>query len=164
MMKTIIDYLLVVIPIVVSVVAIVISLQATRQQNRIALFEKRFSVFCCLQKCAAFDSLLEEAKNPHDAYVAYCSAFGIEQVSLALDDGWAMMEYRRIEEKLMQGYLLFDFIDDESTKKVCVTLLPVLESIEKRVDISTLKELYHAQMSYFYKAIPKAQDMLTLKK
>ena len=125
MTKTTIDYLLVVIPIVVSVVAIVISLQATRQQNRIALFEKRFSVFCCLQKCAAFDRLLEDAKNPHDAYVAYCSAFGIEQV---------------------------------------VTLLPFLESIEKRVDISTLKETYHAQMSYFYKAIPKAQDMLTLKK
>ena len=43
--KTIVDYLLIVIPIIISVIAIIISLNSTNKQNKIALFEIRFAIF-----------------------------------------------------------------------------------------------------------------------
>lgn len=158
--KTIIDYLLVVIPIVISVAAIVISIQGTRQQNRIALFDKRFSAYLYMQKCVVFDRLLENAAESNDAYQAYCSAFGKEHSMFGLN---AVIEYRPIEERLMQSYLLFSFIDDETIKKCCDALLRLLRCIEAGKDVSAAKEYYHNQMSAFYKAIPQIQDMLTLK-
>ena len=41
--KDLIDYLLVIVPIVVSVVAIYISIATARKQNKIALFERRYN-------------------------------------------------------------------------------------------------------------------------
>lgn len=40
--KTLVDYLAIIAPLVLSVVAIVISISTTRKQNKIALFEKRY--------------------------------------------------------------------------------------------------------------------------
>jgi uncharacterized membrane protein len=42
--KDIIDYLLVIVPIAISVVAVVISIATAKKQNKIALFEKRYKV------------------------------------------------------------------------------------------------------------------------
>ena len=158
--KTIIDYLLIIIPIAISIVAIGISIRSTRQQNRIALFDKRFSVYVYMQKCVVFDRLLEDAEETNTAYQAYCSAFGKESSMFGIN---AVLEYKPIEEKLMHAYLLFNFIDDETIKRSCDALLRVLKSIEAEKDISAVKEVYHTQMASFYKAIPQIQDMLTLK-
>lgn len=162
--KTAIDYLLIAIPIIVSILAIIISLRISHQQNKIALFEKRFSVFACMQKCVVFDRMLENLEKPRDAYEAYCRAFGVEQSSLRPDDGWATLEYRQIEDKLMQGFLLFDYIDDETIKRCCDALLQVLKDIEAGKDISAAKANYHTQAASIYKAIPQIQDILSLKR
>ena len=159
--KTIVDYLLIAIPIVVSIIAVIISVHNTNQQNKIALFEKRFSVYSYIQKCLVFDRLLEDAKKPRDAYIAYCSAFGVKQGLLHVDDGWAILEYKQIEENLMQSYLLFDCLDDNTVKDCCTALLIVLKCIESDIDILENKQKYHSRMLPFYKAIPKIQDLLT---
>ena len=41
--KDIIDYLLVIVPIAISIVAIIISITTSKKQNKISLFERRYS-------------------------------------------------------------------------------------------------------------------------
>lgn len=161
--KSIIDYLLIVIPIVISIFALCVSIRNTKQQNRIALFEKRFSVYAYMQKCLVFDRLLTNVEDAKEGYRAYCSAFGKEQSLMGLDSGWAVVEYKPIEEKLMQAFFLFDFFDDEAMNNVCNALLHVLKRIEKGQELSETITEYHKQIQLFYKAVPKCYDVLTLK-
>ena len=82
---------------------------------------------------------------------------------MGLDSGWAVVEYKPIEEKLMQAFFLFDFFDDEAMNNVCNALLHVLKRIEKGQELSETITEYHKQIQLFYKAVPKCYDVLTLK-
>ena len=52
--KDIVDYLLVIVPIVVSIVAIYISIATARKQNKIALFERRYNCLFQIKTVLAF--------------------------------------------------------------------------------------------------------------
>ena len=58
--KNFIDYALVIIPIVISLIAIALSIVTTQKQNRIALFEKRYDAYSNLLKLKAFSQMLIE--------------------------------------------------------------------------------------------------------
>ena len=58
--KDIIDYLLVIVPIVVSVVAIVISIATARKQNKIALFERRYNCLFQIKTVLAFSERIDD--------------------------------------------------------------------------------------------------------
>ena len=45
--KDIIDYLIIFVPIAISLVTIVISIRTAQKQNKIALFEKRYNCLFC---------------------------------------------------------------------------------------------------------------------
>lgn len=64
--KDIIDYLLVIVPIVVSIVAIFISIATARKQNKIALFELRYKALITIKAILRFDSLIDAAGDRYD--------------------------------------------------------------------------------------------------
>ena len=59
--KDIIDYLLVIVPIAISVVAVVISIATAKKQNKIALFEKRYNCLFQIKTILNFADTIKDA-------------------------------------------------------------------------------------------------------
>ena len=62
--KSVIDYLLVAVPIIISVLAIIISVKTTRKQNRIALFELRYNCLFQIQTILSFGEAIKDDTDP----------------------------------------------------------------------------------------------------
>ena len=58
-----VDYLLIIIPIILSFLAIIISISTARKQNRIALFEKKYKALCLLNAIINFEKSIEKLDN-----------------------------------------------------------------------------------------------------
>lgn len=137
--KSTLDYVIAIAPILLSVVAVIISILVAQRQNKIAFFEKRFEVFSEIQRCLAFERLLAEAHTPQLAYDAFCVAYGSNRQVAPLNRGWATQKYIPIEKKLMQSYVLFKGIDEHMISELCRSLLAVLLQIERQQDMETQK-------------------------
>ena len=61
--KDIIDYLIVIVPVVISIVAIVISIATARKQNKIALFEKKYNSLIQIHTIASFANSIKDNNN-----------------------------------------------------------------------------------------------------
>lgn len=133
------DYSIAIAPILLSAIAIIISISVAHQQNKIALFDKRFEAFAEIQKCLAFERLLSNAKNPQIAYDAFCAAYGCNESIECLQHGWATQKYIPIERTLMQSCFLFNCIDENIISNVCKSLLSVLLKIETQQDLEKEK-------------------------
>lgn len=64
--KSIVDYALIIVPIIVSCVAIGISVSTAKKQNKIALFEKRFEAYANLLKLKSFSDMLKREECSFD--------------------------------------------------------------------------------------------------
>lgn len=64
--KTWVDYLAIIAPLVLSVVAIYISISTTRKQNRIALFEKRYALYQKIQMFLTLGDAIHRAEKQSD--------------------------------------------------------------------------------------------------
>lgn len=62
--KTWIDYLLIIVPILISVVSIYISIRISNKQNKIALYQLRYKALCQLNCILMFDKNVLEYKSP----------------------------------------------------------------------------------------------------
>lgn len=58
----VLDYALVLVPIIVSCIAIAISVKTAKKQNKIALFDKRFEAYANLLKLKAFADILKRTE------------------------------------------------------------------------------------------------------
>ena len=63
--KSIIDYLLIIVPIAISLVAIFVSIVTARRQNKIAMFELRYKALSTIKRISYFASTFYVTKNPH---------------------------------------------------------------------------------------------------
>ena len=61
--KNIVDYLFIGVPILISVVAIFISIATARKQNKIALFERRFKCLSQMQMVFTFAGVIKGSKD-----------------------------------------------------------------------------------------------------
>lgn len=73
--KDIVEYLLVIVPIIVSIVAIYISIATAKKQNRIALFEKNHKALCLLNKIFNLEKTIEKQENAHIIIQCFDMAF-----------------------------------------------------------------------------------------
>lgn len=137
--KDVWDYVIAIAPIILSVIAVFISVDVARQQNRIALFEKRFNVYVEIQRCLSFERLLKESNGPQGAYIAFCIAYGLDSSIEHIENGWASRKYIPIEKTLMQSCFLFDCINEQMISNICKSLLAVLFKIEKQQDVEKEK-------------------------
>jgi len=63
--KSIVDYFIIIIPIVVSIVAIIISINTSKKQNKIAIFEKRYECLYQMKNVIEYSDKIKEADNPN---------------------------------------------------------------------------------------------------
>ena len=161
--KSILDYVIAIAPVVLSVVAVIISLCIASRQNRIDLFEKRFEVYAEIQRCFAFQRLLEDAHSPRQAYDAFCTAYGCDESVDLLKHGWAVQKYIPIEKKLMQSHFLFSGIDEKILSNICKSLLAVLLQIEHQRDFENQKIQFDTSTSKLLMQFCKIHDQLKLR-
>ena len=81
--KTIFDYLVVIVPIFISIVAIYISISIANRQNKIALSEKRLEILSVVKLILCFSKSISciqtnHLENRENIIVAYTSVFGID--------------------------------------------------------------------------------------
>lgn len=157
------DYVIAIAPILLSVVAVIISIYVAYRQNKITLFDKRFEVFAEIQRCLAFERLLSNAGNPHKAYDAFCIAYGCVEPIDCLQHGWAAQKYIPIEKRLMQSCFLFNCIDEKMISNVCRSLLAVLLKIEKQQDLEEEKAQFNTNSNELLSQFSKIYDVLELK-
>lgn len=74
--KDIIDIIAIFSPIVLSVVAIVISIYTVHKQNKIALFEMRYKAFAILKTIVLFALAVEKVDNSREILLVFDSFFG----------------------------------------------------------------------------------------
>lgn len=140
--KDLIDIISIFSPLVLSVVAIAISVYTMHKQNKISLFEKRFKVYCQFQKCWSFERLLETVNNSQEAITVFSMAFDLYDHNALINRLWFVEKYNLIQEVLMQAPFLFKEITDKEVSDLCKSLLAVLLKIEKDEDFSKEKEAY----------------------
>ena len=62
--KSIIDYLVIIVPIILSIVAIGISIATARKQNKIALFDRRYACLFQIRMILQFAEAIKEVSDP----------------------------------------------------------------------------------------------------
>lgn len=103
--KTFVDYLIAFAPIVISIVAICVSISATREQNKISLLEKRLEIYTNLQKCIS-NVIVEGKSTTQNAKMFIVKArdvkflFGPEVEELCNEIYKSMLELRCIGIKV----------------------------------------------------------------
>jgi len=83
--KNWVDYFLIIVPIVISIIAIGITVYTARKQNRIALFQLRYKALCRLNCILLFDKNVLEYKSP-DIIIKGINMFF--KTELTQDDSW----------------------------------------------------------------------------
>lgn len=96
--KNWIDYGLIFVPILISILAIVISVLTARKQNKIALFEIKYDVISQIRLIKAFSNCLAENNNSRMILSAFDSCFEMN----------LLQEYERSKQKNQQNK--FDII------------------------------------------------------
>lgn len=108
--KDIVDYLLVIVPIVVSIVAIYISIATARKQNKIALFERRYNCLFQIKTILNFSDTIKEDADEKIILALYDAFWGTNIFTLSGDSQIiaAKCHFEVVKKDLEQAIFLFD--------------------------------------------------------
>lgn len=125
---SLLDVIAIIAPLILSVVAIGISISTARKQNKITLFEKKYKVYVFYKYTfAGFDNLV---RFPNRDYATIHDIFILASESLGITDiADYIFEYSFNLEKL---YMLFD-IDNGRFNAIMVNFADVLQHSFERI-------------------------------
>ena len=108
--KDIIDYLLVIVPIAISIVAIIISIATAKKQNKIALFERRYSCLFQIKMILNFADTIKDNADEKVILGLYDAFWGTSISKLSGDRQVieAKCKFEFIKKDVEQAYFLFD--------------------------------------------------------
>ena len=107
--KDIIDYLLVIVPIAISVVAVVISIATAKKQNKISLFERRYSCLFQIKMILNFADSIKDADG--EIILGLYDAFWGTNIYYLKGDRQiieAKCHFEIIKKDIEQAYFLFN--------------------------------------------------------
>lgn len=109
--KNIIDYLLVIVPIAVSIVAMVISITISKKQNKIALFERRYNCLFQIKTLLAFSKSVEITFSREIIIKLFDSFWGTNIANLSGDDQLVFVgsQIEIIKKDVEQATFLFKY-------------------------------------------------------
>ena len=94
------------------------------EQNKIALFDKRYEVFRFYEKCDAFSKALERTESEFEMRKNCNFCFGVHGEKTKLDEMLLLLE--RLEYNSHQLYFLFPDISDEDSKAMYLALYHII--------------------------------------
>lgn len=158
--KTVFDYLIVVIPIALSVVAIGISIYTLYRQNKIALFEMRYKAVSQLKAIIMFEKSIYTLETPKVILRTFDMAFCAD-----LDDQFEKDALVKAGIKTEQIH--FDIgIIDPILKKHSVDLFDIMDCLSKIISDAIVGKINHKEKENLHrlcKQIDVVCDMLDKK-
>ena len=157
-----VQLILTIITIIVSAVALIFAIRIPRkiaeEQNKIALFEKRYNIFQFYEKCVSFSNALKRSETL-DEIKRSCD-FSFEIKCEQTDFNEMMLLLEKFEYTAHQLHFLFPGIIDEDANSLYLALYHfILQMVEvdKVVvrDISGAKNTYISEMENFKKKYEK---------
>lgn len=150
--RLILDYALVIVPILVSCVAIVISLTISKKQNKIAMFQIRYTAIFQMQTILNFTKGLEGTNNPKIVLRLFDSLWGTNGTKTSYEDN--LIQYRSKLEKIKNDILQFELAFKYKCKTdpndiVCALHLVIMDAIAENNDSSNVKTLIDLCNSFY---------------
>lgn len=84
--KDIFDYLLATAPIILSLIAIIISIYSVKKQNAIALFEKRYKIISHIRSILRFDEAVYDCNDAKIIICLFDAFFGSDLLHMSTND------------------------------------------------------------------------------
>ena len=130
--KGLLDYLQIILPIVLSAIAIWISIRTASKQNKIALFEKRMSVLNEIERITCFAESVEGiSKRDNEAIInIYNSIFGVHLKSFS--DTMLENFYARIKQSEL-CFSMTEFLFEEDYSKKMHFVIEALSNYMEKV-------------------------------
>lgn len=102
------DNALTTVPIIISIVAVIISITTTRKQNKIALFELRYRCYSQLRTIRSFDSSIHDCKEPDLVLKMFDALWGTNIADASGDE--SLILARCHMEKVIHDVLQQEFL------------------------------------------------------
>lgn len=143
--KTTIDYAIALAPIILSIVAILISINTARRQNNIALFEKRLKLLSIMQSLFAFSDSISEADSSGVEFICvlYNSIF---QANIIRSDRKSLESFYASVKIMERELLAEEYLFSYNLSKQIKNLLEKLTLFMERV--VTAKKFYKEQDAF----------------
>lgn len=161
--KDLIDYLLVIVPILVSIVAIFISIATAKKQNKIALFERRYNCLFQIKTVLAFSKTIETPFDRKVIIALFDSFWGTNVAFLSGDKQLvlAMSQVEIIKKDVEQATFLFKHKFNVPPTNIIDYLQSVLISsiLDKSIDddrnklLFSCKEFEEKDLNYIQKFV-----------
>ena len=141
--KNIVDYLLIIVPIIISLAAIIISVSTARRQNKIAMFERRYTALATIKKVLNFNVVFYITDLPKVIIEYFNSTFDSsinvqDQVKAVLV---ARMKLDKMEENIVAISDVLDKSDKKILEKTFAKLSKIIsDAITGKIDNQDIKE------------------------
>ena len=151
--RDIVDYLIAFMPIVLSVIAIVISIHTTKKQNDIALFEKRYKVLAHVRSIIKFDESIHDCNDPKLILSLFDAYYGTNLSKISIYDGILLSTsfFSNMKNEVLMGKFLFGVDYDEEITLIIENLRKVVgKALSNKIDEDIQANL-HAECLFFAK-------------
>lgn len=135
-LRTIVDYLLIIMPIILSCVAIGISIATSNKQNKIAVFELRYRCYSQLRTIRSFDSSIYDCDNPKIILIMFDALWGTDLTKKSSED--SLLAARCHLEKIVHDVANEEFL---FKRKFDVNVCDILINTNRIVTAATNDEV-----------------------
>jgi len=136
-LQDMVDFLIILSPIILSAVAIYISIATARKQNRISLFEKRYIVITQINAIITFAAGVRNCDSPNIICGLFDTYFDSNICSYSGEDRIlnAVARTRKVRDIVFQSKFLFQskYTDESITKIVMLLTAVVVDASANRV-------------------------------
>ena len=149
-----VDYFIIIIPIVLSVVAIYISVATARKQNRIALFDKRYVAITQINAMITFAAGIRDCDSPNIICGLFDTYFDSNLCSYSGEDRVlnAVAKTRKVRDIVFQSKFLFQSKKtDESITKIVMLFAAVVTDAAANRAVPKKIEEFCQKCDVFYK-------------
>ena len=162
------DYIQLAIAAIAALFAILVPYRVAHIQNKISLFEKRYSLYTEIDKCILGAKILRLKDDPHDVKTTdllMTKTFSDEWIeSKDITEENNSRIFRSVFNKLEQAEFLFDKKSSEEITNLAGKLLYILVDIKRDINHDTkVKEYIKQAETVEQKVLPKLRKQLKLK-
>ena len=148
------------------VVAIHIPKRIASNQNKIALFEKRFEFYDILRRCITFSTMIHNVQGANETKLFFATSFGDSVVKCEPKETYyeyTLSLMRHAISVLQKGKFLFPFETENEIKDLIAPLMCIIdEGIDKEHFWDYYSEFFDAIQNIEKNILPKVEMALSL--
>ena len=144
----IIDLILSTVTIMLSCIAVIVSIRTVRKQNKISLFEKRYDAFQSLERLFALSKLIESSTTAEEIKFALNLHIN-DMPHIDITKKEMIDRIFQMEQSLHKIYFMFPKISDDDTKQLYSSFHQLVTAVVLEHDILEKKNNFVATISKY---------------